>query len=137
MNARPTALACVAGALALAACSSGPPDAGGLRESFARQIAAVDGVADFEQDGSELAFAGPDGAGGRTAWRVSIDSAVVEPQDGEDHPYRGIVQSSWYADGRLIEPAGSVSNLPSDFLDAGIAQDCWGLWSAAEGRWTW
>lgn len=137
MNARPTALACVAGALALAACSSGPPDAGGLRESFARQIAAVDGVGDFEQDGSELAFAGPDGAGGRTAWLVSIDSAVVEPQDDEDHPYRGIVQSSWYADGRLIEPAGSVSHLPSDFLDAGIAQDCWGLWSAADGRWTW
>jgi hypothetical protein len=122
----------------LVACAGGPPDADGLRESFAAQIAAVGGVSDFERNGIELTFSGPDGAGGQTAWRVSIDSAVVAPQDGDaDYPYRGNVLSAWYAAGESIEPAGSMSNLPSDFLDAGIAQDCWGLWAAAESRWTW
>ncbi len=121
----------------LVACAGGLPDADSLRESFAAQIVAVGGVSDFERDGIEFTFSGPDGAGGQTAWRVSIDSAVVAPQDDADYPYCGNVLSSWYADGESIEPVGSMSNLPSDFLDAGLAQDCWGLWETAESRWTW
>ena len=121
----------------LAACAAGPPDADSLQESFAEQIAAVGGVSNFERNGTELTFSGPDGAGGQVGWRVSIDSVVVAAQVDEDYPYRGNILSSWYADGEAIEPVGSMSNLPTDFLEAGIAQDCWGLWAAAESRWTW
>ena len=121
----------------LTACAAGPPDADSLQASFAEQIAAVGGVSNFERDGTELTFSRPDGAGGQVAWRVTIDSVVVAPQTDEDYPYRGNILSSWYADGEAVEPVGSMSNLPSDFLDAGIAQDCWGLWAAAESRWTW
>ncbi len=127
----------LASSVLLAACAAGPPDADSLQASFAAQIAAVGGVSDFERDGTDLAFSRPDGGGGQTAWRVSIDSVVVAPQDDETYPYRGNILSSWHADGEAIEPVGSMSNLPSDFLDAGIAQDCWGLWAAAEGGWTW
>lgn len=132
--------ACLAAALALAACGIGQPatpDADGLRDAFASQIATVDAVSGLERDGDEMTFSGPDGSGGVIAWRVRIDSAVVQPWDDESLPYRGVVLSSWYAGGELVQPAGSISNLPSDFLDAGIAQDCWGLWDAAERRWTW
>ncbi len=135
-HARLAASAGLAGALALAACG-GPPDADSLRASFAERIASIDTVDDFARDGDAITFSGPDGAGGRTVWSVRIDSAAVEAQDSEEHPHRGVIQSSWRADGRPIEPAGATSNLPSDFLDAGIAQDCWGLWDAAERRWTW
>ena len=129
----------------LTACAGAPreaasppePDADGLRASFTAQIAAVDGVGGVERDGTELAFSGPDGAGGQVAWRVSIDSAVVAAQDDAEYPYRGNVLSSWYANGEPVVPVGNISNLPPDFLSAGIAQECWGLWSAAESRWTW
>ena len=70
----------------LAACAAGPPDAGSLQDSFAAQIAAVGGVSDFERDGTELTFSGPDGAGGQAAWQVGIDSVVVAPQDDEALP---------------------------------------------------
>ena len=131
--------ACLAGALALAACGGGPATADGdsLRDAFADQIAGVAAVTGFARDGDEMTFTGPDGSGGEIGWRVRIDSAVVQPWEDEDLPYRGVVLSSWYAAGELVQPAGSISNLPSDFLDAGIAQDCWGLWDAADGRWTW
>ena len=130
--------ACLAGLLA--ACGGAPsdtPEADSLRDSFADQIAGVATVSDFERDGDELTFTGPDGSGGEVAWRVTIDSAVVQPWEDESLPYRGVVLSSWYAGGELVQPAGSISNLPPDFLDTGIAQDCWGLWDAAERRWTW
>ena len=132
--------ACLAGALALLACGGGQsavPDADGLRDAFASQIATVDAVSGFERDGDGMTFLGPDGSGQEISWRVVIDSAVVQPWDDESLPYRGVVLSSWYAGGAPIQPAGSISNLPSAFLDAGIAQDCWGLWDAAERRWTW
>ncbi len=133
----PLALASIALLAACAGVQEAQPDADSLQASFAEQIAAVGGVGDFERDGTELTFSGPDGGGGQTAWRVSIDSVVVAAQEDETYPYRGNILSSWYADGESIEPVGSMSNLPSDFLDAGIAQDCWGLWAAAESRWTW
>ena len=129
-----------AAVLALTACGGGQPalpDADNLRDSFADRIAGIAAVTGFERDGDEMTFSGPDGSGGEIAWRVRIDSAVVQPRDEESLPYQGVVLSSWYAGGELIQPAGSISNLPSDFLDAGIAQDCWGLWDAAGRRWTW
>ena len=55
----------------------------------------------------------------------------------EGAPTQGNVISSWYADGELIEPLGSMSRLPDAFLNAGIAQDCWALWDADAGRWGW
>ena len=131
---------CLAGLLALGACGaaeSDTADAGSLRAAFAGQIATVDTVSGFERDGDEMTFSGPDGSGGEVAWRVVIDSAVVGPWDDESLPYRGVVLSTWYADGEEIRSAGSISNLPPEFLDTGIAQDCWGLWDAAERRWTW
>ena len=132
--------ACLAGLLALGACGapeSDTADAESLRAAFAGQIEAVGTVSGFERDGNEMTFSGPDGFGAEVAWRVVIDSAVVQPWDDESLPYRGVVLSTWYSAGEEIRSAGSISNLPSDFLDAGIAQDCWGLWDAAERRWTW
>lgn len=147
MRAHPAPGACLASLLALlalAACGAPKPDSAAaeadeasLRASFAAQIKAVAAVRGFERDGDEMTFTGPDGAGGEAAWRVVIDSATVQPWEDEALPYRGIVLSTWRADGEEIRPAGSISNLPSDFLDAGIAQDCWGLWDTAGQRWTW
>ena len=70
-------------------------------------------------------------------WRVHIDSAVVEPQDDEIFPYQGVVTSSWYANGELVEPVGVMSFLPTEFLDQGIGQECWAFWEAESGRWDW
>ena len=141
MRLRPAPGACLLAALlVLAGCGgavSDTADADSLRASFAGQIEAVEAVSGFERDGDEMTFSGPDGSGGEVAWRVVIDSAVVQPWDDESLPFRGVVLSSWHAGGEEVRSAGSVSNLPADFLDAGIAQDCWGLWDAAERRWTW
>ena len=126
------------GLLAVAACAVQPGEVN-LRDSFAEQIAAVDGVANFERDGDELTFSGPDGRGGTGNWRVRIDSAVLEPGPDEQVPYQGHVLSSWYRDGELIEPLGSMSGLPDAFLDpsVGVAQECYALWDAASNTWDW
>ena len=139
MRAHPTLGACLPVLLALAACAAEPDtaDAESLRAAFAGQIEAVEAVNGFDRDGNEMTFTGPDGSGGEVAWRIVIDSAVVQPWEDESLPYRGVVLSTWYAGGEEIPSAGSISNLPADFLDAGIAQDCWGLWDVAELRWTW
>ena len=118
-------------------CGGGPPDADSLRTAFAEQIMSVSTVGNFDRDGDQLTFTGPGASGGEAAWLVRIDSAVVEPHEDQSVPYRGLITSSWYADGQLIEPVGTMSGLPSAFLDIGIAQDCWGLWDPTEGRWTW
>ena len=140
MRAHLTLAACLAGLLALGACGapeSDTADAQSLRAAFAGQIESVEAVSGFDRDGNEMTFSGPDGSGGEMSWRVVIDSAVVQPWEDESLPYRGVVLSTWSAGGEEIQSAGSISNLPSDFLEAGIAQDCWGLWDAAERRWTW
>ena len=121
--------------LTLGGC--GPPSVESLRESFARQIASISFVSDFQRDGDELAFSRLDGGGSDVRWRIHIDSAVVEPYDDEMMPYRGIIKSSWYADGRLIEPTGSFSNLPMWLLDGGVSQDCWVFWEEKTQQWGW
>ena len=116
-------------------------DENSLRESFVAQIASVEGVMNFKNEANEITFLGPDGLGGNIEWRVYIDSAMDEPYDDENYPYRGIVLSSWHTEGQEIEitrsPTGSNSNLPAAFLNAGLAQDCWGLWDTTANRWSW
>lgn len=126
----------VVGLMTVVACTMQPGEVN-LLNSFVEQIAAVDGVADFERTGDELTFTGPDGRGGTGNWRVRIDSAVLEPGPDERIPYQGRVMSSWYGDGTLIEPLGSMSGLPKTFLDTGVAQDCYALWDTASNAWDW
>ena len=116
--------ACLAGLLALGACGapeSDTADAESLRAAFAGQIEAVETVSGFERDGNEMTFSGPDGSGGEVAWRVVIDSAVVQPWEDESLPYRGVVLSTWYAGGeeirrpvpsRTCPPISSMPGLP-------------------------
>ena len=124
-------------ALALAAAACGRPGEAGLRDSFAQQLAANRFVTAFERQGDELTFTGPGPEGGTAKWRVTIDAARVEATDDEAQPYRGTIESSWYADGRKIEPALTESNLPFELTSNGLSQDCWALWDESAGRWGW
>jgi hypothetical protein len=126
---------------ASAAAGCGKPSASSLRDSFAQQMAANRFIRDFQRDGDELTFSGPGAEGGQAKWRVHIDSAVVEDNSEESNreaqPYKGIVRSSWYSDGQLIEPSGRDSRLPIELTDNGLGQDCWAFWDAASKKWTW
>ena len=130
--------AALVAAVTVTACAA-RPDEMNLRDSFAEQIASVAGVTGFERDGDELTFSGPDGRGGTAGWRVRIDSAVLEPGPDEQVPYQGHIVSSWYRDGELIEPLGTMSGLPDAFLDpaVGVAQECYALWDAEANAWDW
>jgi hypothetical protein len=124
-------------ALAVTATACSRPNERGLRESFAQQVSANQFVTDFAHRGDELTFSGPGIGGGIAKWRVHIDSTVIEPPSEKDAPYKGTVKSSWYANGRRIEPVGSESNLPFELLENGIAQECWALWDETTKRWSW
>ena len=131
----------VVAALAMAACGQADvaaPGADGLREAFAQQLASNRFVSDFERKGDELLFraSGVESADPQQ-WRVRIDSAVVEPNESEEGPYKGTVKSSWYADGQLVEPRGGRSNLPVELMDNGLSQDCWAFWNEATEQWDW
>ena len=136
MKKRGLLLAVSLAALAASGCGQ-QPGAGSLRDSFSEQISAIDLVHDFQRDGDELTFLRPDGSGEEVSWRVRIDSAVVEPHDDEAMPYRGIVESSWWVNGRLVLPSGNISNLPLWILDEGLSQDGWAFWEASTARWSW
>ena len=120
----------------LAACAMQPGEVN-LVSSFGEQIAAVDGVTDFEHEGSEITFMGPDGRDGIAAWRIRIESTELVENDGR--PLQGHVVSSWYRDGELIEPDYSIgmSMLPNEFVETGIAQECYALWDEAANAWDW
>lgn len=135
----PARLAAVWIAVAVAAgCAAAvEPGPDNLRASFAAQIDSIESVSGVEHTGDTLTFTETQADGTEVQWRVAIDSAVVEEPAVEGAPTQGHVLSSWYADGELIEPLGSMSRLPDTFLDAGIAQDCWALWDADAGRWGW
>ena len=126
-----------AAALAAGCAAAVEPGADNLRASFAAQIGSVEAVSGVEQTCDTLTFTETQADGAEVQWRVVIDSAVVEEPAVEGAPTQGHVLSSWYADGELIEPLGSMSRLPDAFLDAGIAQDCWGLWDTEAGQWGW
>lgn len=122
----------------LAGCSAGEPSVDSLLDSFAAQISSVEFVHDFVRDGDDITFLRPDGSGMDVEYAVHIDSALVEPNEGDDAaPWRGLVESTWRIDGRIITPSASVSNLPMWIDEAGIAQECWGLWDAGSGEWGW
>ena len=125
-------------AVVAAGCAAAvEPTADNLRASFAAQIDSIESVSGVERTGDSLTFAETQADGAEVQWRVVIDSAAVEPPAVDGAPIQGNVLSSWYADGELIEPLGSMSRLPEAFLEAGIAQDCWALWDAEAGRWGW
>ena len=120
----------------LGACAMQPGEVN-LVSSFAERIAAVEGVTDFDHDGDELTFMGPDGGGGIASWRVAIGSTELVSNEGR--PLEGHVVSSWYRDGELVEPDYGIgmSMLPNGFLEAGIAQECYALWDEGGSRWDW
>lgn len=118
-------------------CGGGGPDEAGLRDSFAAQLAANSFVSDVQHEGDEIAFSGPGPSGDIISWRAVIDSAVVEPNEDPQRPYRGTVTSSWYAGEQLIQPSGSDSNLPLELTSNGLAQECWALWNSASEQWEW
>ncbi len=118
----------------LAACAMQPGEVD-LVSSFGEQLAAVDSVTDFQHDGNELTFMGPDGEGGIASWRVRIESTELVSDDGR--PLEGHVVSAWYRDGELIEMMGSMYTLPNEFFETGIAQECYALWDEASSSWDW
>ena len=122
-------------AVAISACSR--PGESGLRDSFAQQLAANRFIKDFQRTGDDLTFSGPGSEGGTAAWRVHIDSAVVEPSDDAARPYKGTVKSSWYVNEQLVQAEGPDSNLPIELIANGLSQDCWAFWVAATKRWNW
>ena len=70
---------------AAAACG-GAPDAGDLRDSFAKQVESNTFVRDFKQSGDDITFTGPGAEGGTARWRIHIDSAVVEETGDQAEP---------------------------------------------------
>lgn len=122
--------------LPVAACGGGP-DAQSLRDSFAQQLSANKFITDFRRSGDEMTFTGPTDDGGKAAWRVHIDSAVIESTEKDAQPYKGTIKSSWFANDRQVQPSGSQSNLPLELMANGLSQDCWALWEADPGRWGW
>ena len=129
-------VALIVAALPLAACG-GPPGVTGLRDSFAQQVESNGFIRDFQRNGDDLLFSGPDGAGDTAKWRIHIDEAFVTPYPDEKQPYKGTINSSWYADDQVIRPSGSESNLPIELLDRGVSQDCWAFWDPETKSWGW
>jgi hypothetical protein len=123
-------------ALAAGACSSTPGEQG-LRDSFAQQLQVNRFISDFQRNGDDLTFAGPGPEGGNAKWRVHMDGAAVEANNDEQQPYKGTIKSSWFADGRKIEPSATDSRLPFELTSNGLSQDCWAFWDAAAQKWDW
>lgn len=123
--------------LLLTACAMQPGEAN-LQDSFAAQIAAVDGVDNLERTGDEWTFRGLDGRGGTGDWHVRIESAVLEPREDERVPFEGHIRSIWTLNGTPVDPpVGAMSFLPQVFLDGGIAEVCYALWDAEQNAWDW
>lgn len=124
--------------LALFGCAGSQADDESLHASFAAQIATSSFVTNFERDGDEMTFSGPDGAGGIAAWQVRIETSFVEPNEFDPvAPYQGRITSEWIADGTVVEYLGTMTALPQEFLDLGLGQECWAYWVAADRRWDW
>jgi hypothetical protein len=123
--------------LLASACGDGTPSASDLRDSFAAQLAANRFVSNVQPDGDAIMFSGLAADGRVGAWRVVIDSAKVEPNNDPSLPYKGTITSSWYSDGKLVQPSGRQSNLPVELTSNGLAQECWALWNSASARWEW
>ena len=124
--------------LAIATSGCSKPSVQSLRDSFAQQVKANGFVTEFSSSDDELNFTGPGVDGAEPSrWRVHTDTAVIEDNKDDAQPYKGTVTSSWYGDGKRIEPRGSESNLPLELISNGIGQICWAFWEKAEKRWSW
>lgn len=120
-------------------CANDGPERG-LRDSFFTQLAANATVKDFARSGDEATFTGPGLEGAETArWRVRIDSAVIEPVEGEPSKKKGTVKSTWLANDQPVRQTegGQRSNLPAGLLGNGLAQDCWAAWNEQSKSWEW
>ena len=125
-------------AIAAVGCAQPQADEESLRNSFAEQIATSSFVSDFAREGDELSFSGPDGEGGTATWHVRIETSLVEPNEFDDaNPFQGRILSEWQKDGEIVEYLGNMTALPKEFLDRGVAQECWAYWAGAERRWDW
>ena len=120
----------------LAGCRGADPEQQ-LRDSFIQQIASTPTVRDVQRHGDEVSFTLRYGEHPDAKWRVHVDSASIERAADGTVPSKGMVKSSWYADGEQIRPRGSQSDLPLVLLDRGIAQECWALWDKNGGQWSW
>lgn len=132
-------LAVVFTVLAMPACSSRPSERG-LKDSFARQLAANSAVKDFAGRDDDFSFTGPGPGGAETArWRVHVDAAVIEATGDTRSPHKGTVKSSWYANEQAVRPSagGRASNLPQALTSNGLAQDCWANWDPDARVWGW
>ncbi len=119
-------------------CTQPQADENSLRNSFAEQIATSSFVSNFAHEGDEFSFSGPDGEGGTVAWRVRIETSLVEPVDfNDDAPFTGRILSEWKKDGEVAQYLGNMTAIPKEFQDRGLAQECWANWIAAERRWDW
>lgn len=133
------ALLMLVGSLFTLACGGGvPATPENLRASFSRQVASVGLVHDFKQEGDDLTFSASYANEPNAQYRVHIDSAVVEPQqDKADQPFKGTVKSTWYVNGTAVRPRGTYADLPTEFLDKGLGQDCWAFWESKTNEWSW
>jgi hypothetical protein len=123
--------------LAVIGIGCGGPDEAGLRDSFAAQLAANKFLEDVQRSGDEVTFSGAGADGGTAKWRVHIDASGIEPNDDEAKPYKGTVKSSWYSDGKIVQPSGTESHLPIELTSNGLAQECYALWNKASQKWEW
>jgi hypothetical protein len=138
MRFRRAAMLVILGALSALACGGGAaatPD--NLRESFARQVASVGLVHDFKQAGDDLTFSASYANEPNAQYRVHMDAAVVEPQDKADQPFKGTIKSTWYVNGTAVKPRGTYADLPAEFLDKGLGQECWAFWESKTKGWSW
>jgi hypothetical protein len=126
-------------ALLVSACASPEPSEQTLKDSFAEQVASAGIARDLTRTGNELTFLAPKSVKGKAdaKWLVRIDSAVLEPQTSERNPFKGVIESSWFADGEALLSSGSFSGLPEEFLKKGIGQECYAFWDANTKAWTW
>ena len=128
----------VVGAMLVASCASQlTPTEANLKASFADQIASVEAVSGVVvgDDGLEVIHPSTDGV--PVTWRVAFRTVTLVPPRSNVGVYQGEVESTWYADGKMVESIGSMSRLPNEFLEVGIAQQCYAIWFKEEQKWDW
>ena len=125
-----------ASAIVLVGCGRPTPEQQ-LRDSFIQQIVSTANVRDVQRNPDDVSFTLRHGQNPDAKWRVHVDSASIERAANGSTPDKGMVKSSWYADGEQIRPRGDQSDLPLAFLDRGLAQECWAILDKSSGEWSW